>query len=147
VHDHLDAGRNDHQGAEHTVLHATLHARLLDRASHTIAHIMRLLHGLPPYGPATAQPDLRHPRSVARGCADVSASQKHRESDANMAQFFFKRGKPLAAVRCLEAALQHQVRQTPISAHRRAGTEACTYARMLQQPRCTHTHIQLYAYR
>ena len=35
-------------------------------------------------------------------------TQRDRESDLNMAQFFYKRAKPLAAVRCLEAALRQQ---------------------------------------
>ena len=39
---------------------------------------------------------------------DEASMVTQRHSDANMAQFFFKRGKPLAAVRCLEKALQKQ---------------------------------------
>lgn len=39
---------------------------------------------------------------------DESAVAANRESDSNMAQFFYKRAKPLAAVRCLESALRQQ---------------------------------------
>lgn len=39
---------------------------------------------------------------------DESQVAANRESDSNMAQFFYKRAKPLAAVRCLESALRQQ---------------------------------------
>ena len=39
---------------------------------------------------------------------DETLVASKREGDANMAQFFYKRAKPLAAVRCLESALRQQ---------------------------------------
>jgi hypothetical protein len=46
---------------------------------------------------------------------DEAAIATRRDSDQNMAHFFFKRGKPLAAVRCLEQALRQQPAEASVA--------------------------------